>query len=275
LSEVGHTEDTYKTLSAPDRIGFRNGYLKAQGAKELMARMRAYDSQAIARDQAATDEQTIGEFMKNYMTAPQPSSGDFGGEAPDAMPYQGIEGRMRWAAEQTPNFSGRHLPRAIEALAKYSQAAGKGEGAGEKPELTYLGEQKIPVVTMGRTMQIDPSYGITLRNQGAADLLTQKTEAKAVTPALIPATHPGTGEAMPGFFFDQTGKLHDLRDQMTKQIGDRLHPKTNAPAGGTSSTSPKAKSAVTPAQQAVLDDFKAGKLSRAAAKVKLQQLGLQ
>lgn len=225
----------------------------AAGSRNFNASWKAvmdYGAQAEARTQGVADEKTIGQFVKNYMTAPVPSSGDWAGEAPDAAPYAGIEGRFRWAAEQTPNFSGRHLPRAIEALSKYSAAAGK-PGADETPKLTFLGDSKIPVVTMGKTMQIDPAYGINLRQQGQSDLLDQKSANKPAS-GLIPATNPATGEAMPGYFFDQTGKLHDLRDQMTKLLGDR------APAsGGPSAASPK------PASTAAFDSEQA---ARAAGK---------
>lgn len=140
LGALGMSPEQFKSLSAYDKTTRVTGYIKGQGVKEAreseqlkrqqsLAQIAEYESQTKSRDRAATREAVTGQFIQNYFTAPEPSSGDWAGEAPDAAPYAGIEGRMRWAAERTPGFSAGDLPAAVEAIARYNVAVGKGQDA--------------------------------------------------------------------------------------------------------------------------------------------------
>ena len=108
----------FQSLSAQDKIAATTGYIKNQGAQEMMARLQDYQAQANERNQRVQDDQSIGTFLQNYGNAPETVPGADGQDQP-LSPDQ----KLKWALTNTPGMSGRNIPRAIDSLTKWQAAS--------------------------------------------------------------------------------------------------------------------------------------------------------
>jgi hypothetical protein len=84
--------------------------------QEQLARGQYYQQFGQYRQQQAQDDQTTGQFLQNYLTAPKDVDPDTG-EDVDMAP----EDRMQYAAKNTPGMSGRILPQIMTSLANWNK----------------------------------------------------------------------------------------------------------------------------------------------------------
>jgi hypothetical protein len=157
-----------------------------------------------------------------------------------ASPYAGVEGRFRYAAEQTESFSGRHLPRAIEALTKYSTATAKADKPYEVKEgKTSFG---VPWMTYGHTMQAFPQANALEAGPTESDDGNFFWNGKAWLPRK-PVPEPGAEPltSPDGKFYWNGTRWVAIRpeDPITVMLRDRLNVgKTNAPASAPAASVP-------------------------------------
>lgn len=251
----GMTKDQWTGLSRADRIARHAAYQEKLGEQSVLAKIKSYGALEDERRAAVEDERVTGQFLRNYLTAPEPGSGDYGGEAPDATPYAGMEGRFRWAAEQTPNLAGRHLPRIIEALSRYQTVAGK-EAGGTAPQVDIL---DLPFGNKGAVLRGSKDLK-TFSNPDAinAGAIPQEDENGNLIGHSIPTGRggyrfvPKVSEASEAPIISPDGKFYrrgkdwvplkeDPNAVLADALRDRIAGRTNAPAsGGRSAATPKA-----------------------------------
>lgn len=133
--------EQFKSLSAQDKIAATTGYIKQQGIQEHVARMRDYQVQTQAREQAMEDDKAIGGFLQNFAKAPD---GD-------------MKSKLDWALINSPNVAGRNLPRALDSLARWQQLAAPEKTYGDVQFTDVPGRPGAKVVTRdGYTSVIQP-----------------------------------------------------------------------------------------------------------------------
>ena len=124
LKEMGfQSPSQFGALSAPDKIAATTGFFKAQGAKEVIARMKDFQSQADRREQDQTDDETAGAFLKNFLTSPAEVP-DTNNPAGGTRPATAQE-RLASAAEKTPGMTGRLMPKVLDSLARWQNVTAK------------------------------------------------------------------------------------------------------------------------------------------------------
>jgi len=136
----------FQSLSAQDKIAATTGYIKNQGVQEFQAKMADYQAQAAdrqaqagLRQQDVQDQQTSGQFLQNYLTAPDTITNPDGTTRP-ATPQE----KMAHAASSTPGMSGRILPKVMDSLSKWQVAnASDAETKPVIPQEATVGGKKV------------------------------------------------------------------------------------------------------------------------------------
>jgi hypothetical protein len=211
----------------------------------------------------AADDQSIGEAANQYVTAPDvitplETGVDPGGEeGASTMTFTSRpatpDERFRRALA-TPGLSGRAVPKLIDALSRYGQMAEDNSplvmkdnpypgvsivtsrsGRGgmhvvEDPNAGGMAEALKPTYTE------DPITGSRTLLYGKTAQSTGFNPTKA-QPQILKAAQDEEGNAIPGYYIDGQGKLHDTRSALQKSLGTS----TSAPAGGQALPLPKDK----------------------------------
>lgn len=107
-----------KGMSADQLEGIVKGFAVRSMQEDQAAQAEDRRAQAQMRRQNATDDQAAGQFVNNFLTAPGQEVGD--PEMGTGTRPPTLEERWAHAAQNTPNFGGRVVPKVIEALSKYS-----------------------------------------------------------------------------------------------------------------------------------------------------------
>jgi hypothetical protein len=117
------------TMSLPELEGYVQGQAAQQQMKLMQARLADYAAQTEYRKQQVADEQSAGAFLQNYLNAPAPVADT-------------AQARMGYAAANTPNMSGRVLPKVLDSLARWQQVANP-DGAEVAPKETVVAGKKV------------------------------------------------------------------------------------------------------------------------------------
>lgn len=168
-----------KGLGVDQLEGILRAYSIRSAMDQQAARMQDYEAQAMMRRQNAIDDQTAGQFVNNFMQAPDQQVGD--PEMGEGTRPPTMQERWNFAAKSTPGFGGRVVPKVVEALTKYGQMADSAAGGVAKP---VIGEGPFPGT---RIVQVPGTKEWKLVSDPSGQ-------------ALQPAINPETGEQIPGLF---------------------------------------------------------------------------
>lgn len=157
LQGMGYqSPEQFMAQSARDKIAATTGYFKAQGAQEAMMKAQDYQAQMQQRQQQVTDDQSVGEFLGNYGKAPDTMKDANGVDQP-LTPQQ----KFQWALQNTPNMSGRNIPRAIDSITKWQQA-NEADNANNPVQVDNTSIPNNAIVTRkrGSGFQVIPTGGV-------------------------------------------------------------------------------------------------------------------
>ena len=120
------------TAGLADLEGYVQGHVAQMTAQkqqadiaEQKARGGYYDAFAQQRQQQAEDDQSVGQFLHNYFTAPK----DEDGEEMDPTD------KLNYAGSKTPNMSGRALPQALQSISAFEEMRAKANQTSKSPGL--------------------------------------------------------------------------------------------------------------------------------------------
>lgn len=277
LGTLGESPESFANRSAGDKYAAMLAYGQQQLQALNQAKMEDERAQANQRLTADRDAGVFQKVLQSYGQAAPASAPALDAETDQPGTYAGASpAKPDYKDFLMKFYQGGGSPRggewASQAFKNLTGASGEDAAA---PEQTMVGD--VPYVWKRGSKEFQPraDYGLGVRQQNALDLITAKEAARPTVEAgAAPITSPD------GKFYWSGNRWVAVReeDPVKAQIAGMLNRgNTNAPAraGSAPAPAPAASAARTPAQQAVLDDFKAGKLSRDAARVRLQQLGLQ
>jgi len=260
LGQLGMSQEQFAAQSAKDKIAAVTGVMQAQGyktglqhgqlvAEELQHYRNTNAQQAYAGGQQQAEPKFLGELGKYAPPGQQPF--DIAPEEfdryslPDGQPSVGFQQIAASAARTGFNLPPNELDNLIRATATKTDAGQFTEdpltGARffNRFNTTIPSGQNPAKQGQLRTIEDDEgnSWPVVYGPKGQPIVLKRGAE-----PKLIPAKDPESGKPMPGYFFDGTGHLHDLRSTMQKQTGMDLAPgATPTPAGPVRRWNPSTK----------------------------------
>ena len=247
LQELGVTPEETQNFGAKDWSALANSHIQRQSDKMALARIAEYGAIADQRKQQVQDDQTAGQFLQNYLTAPSPVA-----DTPAA--------RMNYAATNTPGMSGRVLPKIMDSLAKW-QAASEPVNAEVAPkETTVAGRKTIYNPRTGNFQIVDDSLepqpvldedGVLLGHNvptGKGGFRFERVpKASAVRPTIPAGAKPVQVNGV-DYFQDEDGNLYKAptpaKQNKLGQLGALLGG-ANPPAGAGANARPAGTNAVT------------------------------
>ena len=234
--------------------GYNQSQDNARAAKRLSMDEQNYANQEKARRAKLESDTLMAGNLANFQRLAGEPTGPsrMGGDAAAALFSQPGSGLPDFSAYGPRDTQLTQQPLSMERVAQL----GVQTGAWQNPQFNDLAKLYQGKSGTGMSFEEDPVTGSRFARSGNSVLPSGMNPDKATPEApdapagyaafwdgkrwqlkkvpgdgkLTPAMNPTTGQPMPGFFFDQTGQLKDLRDQMQKVLGSGA-PGTAPPPG--------------------------------------------
>lgn len=272
------SKDAAMTMDLDTLEGRVRGYAAQMDREKDIAFLDQYKAQTEQRQRSGRDAAVFQRIMQDYGRTPARTAVDPEGleytlpETASTHRVAPMEFAQRWGSEGG----------SMEGLLHYGQFLDKVTGTGDDfnfdPQRDVQAIPQIPGLYYGRTSRGGGQILSTTDRLG--DIAREKEDARRtdVTQPIpeAPDSHPGKGMhwAWKGWKIGYVMEK-DTPDNGVGALTETLRTArggTNAP---TASPDARTGQKTTPEQQAILDDFAAGKLSRDAARKKLNALGLK